>query len=32
MYRAIIDTGYQLAITLNDMDAIDITALRHFIT
>ena len=32
MYRAIIDTGYQLAIRLDDMDAIDITALRHFIT
>ena len=32
MYRAIIDTGYQRAIRLDDMDAIDITALRHFIT
>ena len=32
MYRAIIDTAYQLAIRLDDMDAIDITALRHFIT
>ena len=32
MYRAIIDTGYQLAIRLDDMDTIDITALRHFIT
>ena len=32
MSRAIIDTGYQLAIRLDDMDAIDITALRHFIT
>ena len=32
MYRAVIDTGYQLAIRLDDMDAIDITALRHFIT
>ena len=32
MYRAVIDTGYQLAVRLNDMDAIDITALRHFIT
>ena len=32
MYRAVIDTGYQLAIRLDDMDAIDIVALRHFIT
>ena len=32
MYRAVINTGYQLAIRLDDMDAIDITALRHFIT
>ena len=29
MYRAIIDTGYQLAVRLDDMDTIDITALCH---
>ena len=32
MYIAIINTGYQLAIGLDDMDTIDITTLRHFIT
>ena len=32
MYRDVINTGYQLAIRLDDMHAIDITALHHFIT
>ena len=32
MYRAVIDTGYRLAIRVDDMDAVDITSLRHSIT